>query len=188
MSALAIIVLAFSMSADAFAAALTKGTLLERPSLGEALRSGIIFGAVEGCTPLIGWAAGLAAAAFIQAIDHWIAFGLLGAIGGKMLWESLRHNEGETKATRHSFAALFVTAIGTSIDAMVVGISLAFVNADILVVALAIGLATLTMTTVGIMIGQIVGKRLGRLAEALGGVGLIAIGTTILIEHTTGGG
>jgi manganese efflux pump family protein len=77
---------------------------------------------IEASTPVIGWAAGLAAAAFILAIDHWIAFGLLGAIGGKILWESLRHDEGETKATRHSFAALFVTAIGTSIDAVVVGI------------------------------------------------------------------
>jgi putative Mn2+ efflux pump MntP len=186
MSAIAIIILAFSMSADAFAASLTKGTLLERPSLGEALRSGVIFGAVEACTPLIGWAAGLAAAAFIEAIDHWIAFGLLGAIGGKMLWESWRHTESEAKPARHSFGALFVTAIGTSIDALVVGISLALVEANILMVALAIGLATFTMTTIGIMIGQIVGKRLGRLAEALGGVGLIAIGTTILIEHTLG--
>ena len=186
MSAIAVIILAFSMSVDAFAAALTKGTLLERPSLGEALRSGLIFGVVEACTPLIGWAAGLAAASFIQAIDHWIAFGLLGVIGGKLLWESLRQAESETKAVRHSFGTLFVTAIGTSIDAMVVGISLALVEADILIVALAIGLATFTMTTIGIMIGQMVGKRLGRLAEALGGIGLIAIGTTILIEHTLG--
>lgn len=131
--------------------------------------------------------AGLAAAAFIRAIDHWIAFGLLGAIGSKMLWESIHENGTRQKATRHSFGALLLTAIGISIDAMVVGITLALVHADILVVAAAIGLATFTMTTLGIMIGQIVGEKLGRLAEALGGIGLVAFGTTILLEHSLGG-
>lgn len=184
MSLVAILVLALSLSADAFAAALTKGTLLDRPRLGEALRSGAIFGSVEGITPVIGWAAGLAASAFIAAIDHWIAFGLLGAIGGKMIWEALRRPEGTPKMTRNSFWPLLVTAVGTSMDALVIGVTLAFLNADIVVVALAIGCASFVMTTIGVMIGQIVGAKLGRFAEALGGVGLIAIGTLILIEHT----
>jgi putative Mn2+ efflux pump MntP len=184
MSLVAIIVLAFSMSADAFAAALTKGTLLERPRLSEALRSGIIFGGVEAVTPVIGWAAGVAASAFIAAIDHWIAFGLLGAIGGKMIWEAPRRSAGAPKMKRNNFWQLFVTAVGTSMDAMVVGVTLAFLDADIAVVAAAIGCATFLMTTTGVMIGQVVGAKLGRVAEALGGVGLITIGTLILIEHT----
>ncbi|MGH7032933.1 MAG: manganese efflux pump MntP family protein [Stellaceae bacterium] len=184
MSVVAIVVLALSLSADAFAAALTKGTLLDRPRLGEALRSGAIFGSVEAITPVIGWAAGLAASAFIAAIDHWIAFGLLGAIGGKMIWEAMRRSEDKPKMTRNSFWPLLVTAVGTSMDAMVIGVTLAFLNADIVVVALAIGCASFVMTTIGVMIGQVVGAKLGRFAEALGGVGLIAIGTLILIEHT----
>jgi putative Mn2+ efflux pump MntP len=184
MSLVAILVLALSLSADAFAAALTKGTLLDRPRLGEALRSGAIFGSVEGITPVIGWAAGLAASTFIAAIDHWIAFGLLGAIGAKMIWEALRRPEGAPKMTRNGFWPLLVTAVGTSMDALVIGVTLAFLNADIVVVALAIGCASFVMTTIGVMIGQVVGAKLGRFAEALGGVGLIAIGTLILIEHT----
>ena len=100
MSLVAIVVLALSLSADAFAAALTKGTLLDRPRLGEALRSGAIFGSVEAITPVIGWAAGLAASTLIAAIDHWIAFALLGAIGGKMIWEAMRRAEGKPKASR----------------------------------------------------------------------------------------
>lgn len=184
MSLIAIAILALSMSADAFAAALTKGTLLDRPRLGEALRSGAIFGTVEAITPVIGWAAGLAASAFIAAIDHWIAFGLLGAIGGKMIWEAVRRSEGTPKTTRNGFWPLLVTAVGTSMDALVIGVTLALLNADIVVVALAIGCASFVMTTIGVMIGQVVGAKLGRLAEALGGIGLIAIGTLILLEHT----
>lgn len=171
-------------SGDAFAAALTKGTLLDRPRLGEALRSGEIFGSVEAITPVIGWAPGLAASAFIAAIDHWIAFGLLGAIGGKMMWEAMQRPEGTPKMTRNSFWPLLVTALGTSMDALVIGVTLALLNADIVVIALAIGCASFVMTTIGVMIGQIVGAKLGRFAEALGGIGLIAIGTLILIEHT----
>jgi putative Mn2+ efflux pump MntP len=184
MSLVAILVLALSLSADAFAAALTKGTLLDRPRLGEALRSGAIFGSVEAITPVIGWAAGLAASTFIAAIDHWIAFGLLGAIGAKMIREAMRRPEGTPKMTRNSFWPLLVTAVGTSVDALVIGVTLAFLEADIVVVALAIGCASFVMTTIGVMIGQIVGAKLGRFAEALGGAGLIAIGTLILIEHT----
>ena len=155
MNSFATTVLAFSMSADAFAAALGKGSVLHRPRLGEALRTGLVFGTVEAITPVIGWAAGIAASTYIAAIDHWIAFALL-----------------------------LVTAVGTSIDAMAVGVTLALVNADIAMTAVAIGLATFLMTTIGILIGRIIGGRFGRMAEALGGLGLIGIGTRILIEHT----
>ena len=87
MSPFAIVVLAFSMSADAFAAALGKGSELDRPPLGEALRSGLIFGLVEAAMPAIGWGLGAAASAYIAAIDRWLALALLGAIGVKMIWE-----------------------------------------------------------------------------------------------------
>jgi manganese efflux pump family protein len=181
---LAIIVLAFSMSADAFAAALAKGSVLDRPQLSEALRSGIVFGTVEAITPLIGWGAGLAASAYITEIDHWIAFTLLGGIGAKMIWDSVRHAPERIRPNRNSIGTLLVTAIGTSIDAMAVGIGLAFLSVNIIVVALSIGAATLTMTTIGILVGRLLGEKFGRVAEALGGVGLILLGTKILIEHT----
>jgi putative Mn2+ efflux pump MntP len=184
MTPIAVLILAFSMSSDAFAAALGKGALLHRPSFGEALRTGAIFGSIEAITPLVGWAAGLAASSYIEAVDHWIAFGLLGAIGAKMIWDSARRDEAAKKRDQHSFGALALTAIGTSIDAMAVGVTLAIVNANIAIVALAIGAATFAMTTMGVLVGRALGTRFGRYAEALGGVGLIAIGAKILIEHT----
>jgi manganese efflux pump family protein len=180
------IILALSMSTDAFAAALGKGAVLDRPRLGDALRVGLVFGIVEAITPVIGWAAGFAASAYIAAIDHWIAFALLSAIGGKMIWDSMQRPTEQARAKRHSFGLLLMTAIGTSIDAMAVGVTLAFLNANIIVIALAIGLATFVMTTIGILLGRVLGGKFGRIAEILGGVGLILIGAKILIEHTLG--
>src|SRR5438132_2076947 len=178
------VVLAFSMSADAFAAALGKGAALERPCLSEALRTGFVFGVIEAITPVIGWAAGLAASGYITAIDHWIAFALLAAIGAKMIWESARRPDERRKPNRHSLKILVATAIGTSIDAMAVGVTLAFIEADIVATALAIGCATFLMATLGILIGRFIGDKFGRIAEAVGGIGLIVIGAKILIEHT----
>jgi putative Mn2+ efflux pump MntP len=178
------VVLAFSMSADAFAAALGKGAALDRPRLNEALRTGFVFGIIEAITPAIGWAAGVAASSYITAIDHWIAFALLTAIGAKMIWESVRRSDERRKPNRHSLKILVATAIGTSIDAMAVGVTLAFIDADIVVTALAIGCATFLMATLGILIGRFIGEKFGRIAEAIGGIGLIVIGVTILVEHT----
>ena len=180
-------VLAFSMSADAFAAALGKGAALDRPDLGEALRAGLVFGTIEAIMPLLGWAAGLAASEYITAIDHWIAFALLTVLGAKMIWESARRPEALQKPSRHSLRVLATTAIATSIDAMAVGVTLAFIDADIVPVVLAIGCATFLMTTVGILIGRLIGEKFGRIAEAIGGLGLIVIGAKILLEHTLTG-
>jgi putative Mn2+ efflux pump MntP len=178
------IVLAFSMSADAFAAALGKGAALERPRLSEALRTGVVFGVIEAITPVMGWAAGLAASSYITAIDHWIAFALLAALGGKMIWESARGRDAPCKPDRHSLKILVATAIGTSIDAMAVGVTLAFIDGDIVVTALAIGCATFLMATSGLLVGRLIGEKFGRIAEAIGGLGLIVIGAKILMEHT----
>src|SRR5260370_32103006 len=98
MAPLAIVLLAFSMSSDAFAAALGKGALLQRPSFGEALRTGLIFGTVEAITPVIGWSAGRAASGYIAAFDHWIAFGLLVAIGAKMVCDSMQRPKDKQRA------------------------------------------------------------------------------------------
>ena len=184
MSFLAVLLLALSMSADAFAAALGKGARLDRPGWGEALRTGAIFGGIEAITPLIGWAMGMAASRYIAAFDHWIAFGLLTVIGGKMLWDALRRAEEEEKPKSHGLMVLVLTAIGTSIDALAVGVTLAIVGANIIVNALAIGCATFVMTTIGVMAGRFLGEKFGRYAEAFGGVVLIVIGTRILLDHT----
>jgi len=179
-------VLALGMSVDAFAAAIGKGAALGRPRLVDALRTGVVFGAVEAVTPVLGWMAGIAAAAHVAAVDHWVAFVILLGVGGRMIHEARRNaNEsGSQDRRRHGMLILLATAIGTSLDAMAVGVTLAFMDADIRVAAVAIGMATAVMATLGMMLGRYLGGRFGRLAETAGGVVLILIGTKILLEHT----
>lgn len=176
--------LALAMSTDAFAAAICKGATLHKPRWREALRTGVIFGVIEALTPIVGWALGLAAAQYVSAWDHWIAFVLLGALGVRMICAGCATSELECeKPARHSFWLLAVTAFATSIDAMVVGVGLAFLGVDILPVAAAIGLATMLMVTAGVMLGRVLGAVAGRRAEIFGGILLIGIGSFILYEH-----
>lgn len=183
MSAAATVFLAFAMSLDAFAAALGKGAALHRPRLSEALRTGAVFGAIEAVTPVLGWAVGLAAAAWIDAVDHWVAFLLLGLLGGRMIRHALRR-EAAGKPQRHSLRALVATAFATSIDALAVGVTLALIGADIVTSAIAIGLATFLMAAIGTWGARFLGQRFGRMAEVAGGLCLIGIGLKILIAHT----
>lgn len=177
--------LALAMSTDAFAAAVGKGTALQKPRWSEALRTGVIFGVIEAITPLIGWALGLAAADYVKSWDHWIAFVLLAVLGGRMVWAAARKpDEAEIdKPSSHGFWLLAVTGFATSIDAMAVGVGLAFLDVKILPVAAAIGFATFAMVTIGVMVGRVLGSVVGRWAEAIGGVLLIGIGSAILYEH-----
>lgn len=177
--------LALAMSTDAFAAAIGKGTALQRPQWREALRTGMIFGIIEALTPIVGWALGLAAARYVTAWDHWIAFVLLGALGMKMIRSGLRPGATSpaAKPQRHAFWLLAATGFATSIDAMAVGVGLAILGVDIVPVAAVIGLTTLVMVTAGVMLGRMLGAIAGRRAEVASGLLLIAIGTAILIEH-----
>ena len=185
MTPIAIAILAISMSVDAFAAAIGRGASLERVRLGDAMRTGIVFGTIEAITPLIGWGAGLLAAGYITAVDHWVAFALLGLVGGRMLLEAFRREE-EAVPSARSFWMLCVTALGTSIDAMAVGVSLAFLDVNIWLIAAAIGFATFCMATGGMLAGRLLGSRMGRIAEGIGGVALILLGCSILYEHLMG--
>ena len=174
------------MSTDAFAAAIGKGLALRKPGWPEALRTGAIFGVIEAITPVVGWLLGVAAGRFVSEWDHWIAFTLLGVLGLRMIRNGLvpaPEEAVEDKPTRHSFWLLAVTGFATSIDAMAVGVSLAFLDVDIVPVAAAIGCATLVMVTAGVLLGRVLGLVAGRRAEILGGVVLIGIGVAILHEH-----
>jgi putative Mn2+ efflux pump MntP len=175
--------IAFSMSADAFAACLGKGAAFDRIRMREVVRTGLIFGSVETATPVLGWALGLAASARVAAIDHWVAFALLGIIGVKMIWEGITRSSDVPPARRHAAPVLVLVAIGTSLDAAAVGVTVALTGADIVVMALAIGAATCLMSGLGIAIGRLVGARLGRAAEAMGGITLVAVVTSILLSH-----
>lgn len=184
MSPLTTLLLAFSMSTDAFAASISKGAAIEHPRFREALRTGLIFGTIEAVTPVLGWALGLAAAQHVDAWDHWIVFTLLLLIGGHMIVSSVSAaDDDQPRLRRHGFWVLVATAVATSIDALAVGIGLALLDVDILVTALAIGLATTVMATFGTLLGRQLGKWIGRRAELLGGLILIGIGSGILTEH-----
>lgn len=188
MSPVSIAVLAMGMSIDALLASLGRGAASTRPRFLEALRTGAVFGIVETITPLIGWTAGLAASQYVAAVDHWIAFVLLGIVGGRMVLHSLKSAGERAEAARgSSLWALMATAVGTSIDAMAVGVSLAFLDVNIVVVALAIGFATFLMSTGGMMAGNLIGAAFGRWAERIGGLALIGLGASILFSHLSAG-
>lgn len=185
----ATLLLAFAMSTDAFAAAIGKGTSAHKPRFTDALRAGVIFGVIEAITPLIGWFIGSAAAKYVTAWDHWLAFIMLSVLGLLMIRNAVRSNgdEADEKADqpprKHSFWNLALTGFATSIDAMAVGVSLAFIDNNIFITASVIGLATLLMVTIGVMLGRVLGKFVGKRAEIFGGLVLIGVGTSILFEH-----
>lgn len=184
----ATLLLAFGMSMDAFAASIGKGATLHKPKFSEAVRTGLIFGAIETLTPLVGWGLGMLASQFVLEWNHWIAFILLVFLGGRMIIEGFR---GDSDAAceaprRHGFWLLVTTAFATSLDAMAVGVGLAFLQVSIVTTALAIGCATFIMSTLGIMVGRFIGPLLGKRAEILGGIVLIGIGSEILWSHFAG--
>jgi putative Mn2+ efflux pump MntP len=185
MNALSIVAIAFAMSTDAFAAAIAKGAALQRPSWREALRTGAIFGVIEAITPWVGWLIGSAAAKYASEWDHWIAFALLAGLGARMIWVGFRSDQSDEdqRPQSHSFWVLALTGFATSIDALAVGVGLAFVDVHIGWVAAAIGTATFVMVAVGVMLGRVLGAIAGKRAEMLGGVLLIGIGTAIVFEH-----
>lgn len=185
MSWISIILLGLAMSTDAFAAALGKGAGMSKPRLADALRVGLIFGIVEAITPVIGWLLGSAASNYVEAWDHWIAFVLLGSLGTHMLWKAWKSDGAEPDGGPNAtgILALAVAGLATSIDAMAVGVSLAFVDTPIWIIATVIGVCTFAMVTLGVMLGRILGSLVGSWAEALGGVILIFVGAGILFQH-----
>lgn len=182
MNPFSILLLGFAMSTDAFAAAIGKGAAMSRPHWLHALRAGLIFGVIEAITPVLGWWLGKGAAYYIEAWDHWAAFGLLLTLGLLMIWNGVRPEADEPpdRARQHGVLGLVLTGASTSIDALAVGVGLAFVDVRIMVVAAVIGLCTFCMVTLGIMLGRVLGAVVGKGAEVLGGVILIGVGATIL--------
>ncbi|AUN32215.1 hypothetical protein C0V82_17585 [Niveispirillum cyanobacteriorum] len=178
--------LALSLAMDAFAAALGKGAALRRPNMGQALTVGAVFGAFQMVMPLIGFALGMAFADIVAAVDHWIAFALLSVVGGRMVWEAWNGEDDEENGAGGmtlTLSALFMAGFATSVDALAIGVPLAFFDEPILASAVVIGLVTFGLSTVGVMLGRAVGPLLGRWAVGIGGAGLVLLGTKILVQH-----
>lgn len=184
MNPISIFMLGMAMSTDAFAAALGKGAGMLKPRFNEALRIGFIFGFVEMLTPIIGWFLGSAAARYIDSIDHWVAFILLAGLGCHMIYGSFQ-DEPQEKETSRKNGIFFDCPDRSGNQYRRAGgrRRVALIDVNIVLVAIVIGLCTWTMVTIGIMMGRILGKMVGKRAEMIGGFVLIVVGTSILCEH-----
>jgi putative Mn2+ efflux pump MntP len=184
MSLLAVFAIAVGLAMDAFAVSLGIGLKQCQVSTRTTVRLAWHFGLFQFFMPIVGWLAGLTFARWITSVDHWIAFGLLAAIGGKMIYEALWGDEEKraaTDATRGS--SLVVLSVATSIDALAVGLSLALLGVSIWFPAVVIGVVAFAFTAAGLRLGCRFGSLLGKRMEVVGGLILIAIGVRILFDH-----
>ena len=187
MSFIEIALLGISLAMDAFAVSITTGITLKDLRWKHAVKVGLFFGGFQFLMPLIGYLAGTTVASYIEGVDHWIAFGLLAFIGGKMLWECIHPGKDEEEAVDPTATGkLFILAIATSIDALAVGISLALLKANIWLCAGWIGVITFALSMMGVMLGKKLGEKFQKSAGFVGGIVLICIGVKILMEHLLG--
>ncbi len=183
MTLYALFLVALGLSMDAFGASISRGAVLKHASHNDSFKVAAFFGGFATVTPLMGWAVGMAFYDVIAELDHWIAFVLLSAIGIKMIRDGLTDGETPTKIQSYRLLILLTSALATSIDAAVVGVSLPFFRINIISAAAIIGAVTFLASYVGIVIGGLTGSAIGKRAEILGGVILIGIGSKILVEH-----
>lgn len=185
MNILSITLIAIGLAMDAFAVSITTGMVLRKNMLKNSLIIAGYFGFFQALMPLIGWIVGLQFKEYIEKIDHWIAFLLLGFIGFKMIYEAIKEREEqeETVDPLNKKTLLFL-AIATSIDALVVGVSFAFLDVSIGSSILIIGIITFIICFIGVYLGKKFGQLFKGKAELFGGALLILIGFKILLEHT----
>jgi putative Mn2+ efflux pump MntP len=175
---------------DAFAVSVSSGISIKNLKLFHALRASFFFAFFQFAMPVAGWYLGMAFAAYIRTFDHWVAFGLLVLIGGKMLFEASREKQetgGQGKDIR-SLSCLLLLSVATSIDALAVGLSFSFLGQNIWVPAILISIITFAVCLTGFEFGRRIGVLLEKRAEILGGLILIGIGVKILLEHLVAGG
>ena len=175
-------VIAVGLSMDAFAVSVCKGLSVPKMKLSHALTCGVYFGGFQGLMPLIGYLLGSQFEEAIVSIDHWVAFVLLGLIGFNMIKES-REEGCETMDSSFGVKAMIPLAVATSIDALAVGVTFAFLRVNIFWAVLFIGVITFTLSSIGVKVGNVFGVRFKSKAEFAGGLILILMGTKILLEH-----
>ena len=187
MSIIELFILALGLSMDAFAVSICKGLSVPKQQAKHCLICGVYFGGFQALMPLLGWLLGIRFQSLITNIDHWIAFVLLAVIGANMIKESFSKEE-ECPDASFGFKTMLTLAVATSIDALAVGVTFAFLDVTIVPAVLLIGATTFVCSAVGVKIGNVFGNRFQSKAEFLGGLVLIAIGLKILIEHLFFGG
>ncbi len=175
-------VMALGLAMDCFAVSVSRGVSTSKHRLKNALALAVSFGAFQALMPLLGWQIGLRLVDLVSGVDHWIAFGLLAAVGAKMIYES-RKVEGERSCKPLDVRLLLILSVATSIDAFAVGLSIAFTGVSIATAVLLIGAVSFVLSFAGFYIGCRLGRLCGSRAEFFGGLLLISIGLKILIEH-----
>lgn len=175
-------IIAVGLSMDAFAVSICKGLAMQKAPLKKAIIVGLWFGGFQALMPTIGYILGSQFESYITSIDHWIAFVLLAIIGGNMIKESLSKDE-EPASDSLAFKEMLILAIATSIDALAVGVTFAFLQVQILAAVAFIGIITFTLSTIGVKIGNVFGSRYKSKAELAGGIILVLMGVKILLEH-----
>ncbi len=179
-----IFLIGVGLSMDAFAVSICKGLSMSRVNYKHVAVIALFFGGFQAFMPFIGWALGSQFAAFITPVDHWIAFILLAFVGGKMLWDAFHEDdEDDDRPFVLDLKELLMLAIATSIDALAVGISFAFLQVDIVWAITVIGLTTFVLSFIGVAVGNAFGSRFEKPSTILGGIVLILIGFKILLEH-----
>ena len=181
---LTIIVVAVGLAMDAFAVSIVSGATYRQLHVKHALRIALFFGGFQAVMPLIGSLAGLSLKEHIVDYDHWIAFGLLTAVGGKMIYEAFKIEQAEKRFDPTSLITLLALSVATSIDALAVGITLSLIATSIIEAVIVIGAVTFMLSYLGVAIGKRFGHFFESKIEILGGIILIAIGVKILLEHT----
>ncbi|MCH5343451.1 MAG: manganese efflux pump [Acetatifactor sp.] len=182
MNLLSLFLLAVGLSMDAFAVSICKGLAMRKITVKKAAIVGLWFGGFQALMPFVGYLLGRQFEGYITAIDHWIAFVLLGLIGVNMIREALSAEE-ESADDSLDIKTMFLLAVATSIDALAVGITFAFLKVDILSAVSFIGCTTFLLSAIGVKIGNVFGTKYKSKAEIAGGIILILIGTRILLEH-----
>jgi putative Mn2+ efflux pump MntP len=185
---LTLFAIALALAMDAFAVSLSTGICLRQVRAAQVLRMAAAFGLFQALMPVIGWLLGLSVRAHIESFDHWVAFGLLALVGGKMIWEGLSGGGNEAACEPRDNTRglrLLVLAVATSIDALAVGLSFAVLNEPIWLASFVIGAVCFALTALGVKLGCLAGRVavVSRYAEVLGGSVLLFIGFRILVEH-----
>lgn len=185
MNLITIVLIALGLAMDAFAVSIVAGSVYRELHIRHALRMALFFGAFQALMPLVGSLAGLGLKAYISPYDHWIAFGLLAFVGGKMIYEAFEIESAEKNLDPSNLMILLALSLATSIDALAVGVTLSLLTRSIAVAVLIIGLITFALSYAGVAIGKRFGHFFESRIEIVGGLVLIAIGLKILLSHLT---
>ncbi len=184
MDPVSVVAIAFGLAMDAFAVAVASSAALGKVTLRQVARLAFFFGIFQALMPIVGWLAGIGVEEWVSAWDHWVAFALLSAIGVKAIVMSFRGEGQAPKRDPTRGVTLVVLSLATSMDALAVGFSFAMIEVSVWYPVAVIGLVAAGMTVAGMLLGCRLGARLGRRAELVGGLVLIAIGVKILVNNT----